>query len=168
MKNKKNIGFIIGLIVVFLIVVMVVARPRENTSAVNYSSETSGEVQDSASLFDFGTISMARGKVDYTFALKNTTAEEVSLNSIYTSCMCTVAFLEKNNKTFGPFEMPGHGVTKKINETLASGEEVGVKVVFDPAAHGPAGVGPIERTVVVQGEGSEPFAVFTIRAVVTP
>lgn len=167
--NKKIIAVGISLFVVFLVVVMILARPSQITSQIHTNQSSDVDVNtDPASFFDFGTISMARGTVERVFTLKNTHAEAVTLKSIYTSCMCTSAVLEYSGKSYGPFGMPGHGMMPSVNVTLAPNEEATLKVVFDPAAHGPAGVGPIERTVVVEDGSTEPFAVMTIRALVTP
>ena len=63
--------------------------------------------------------------------------------------------------------MPGHGFIPGINEAVQPGEEAEVEVVFDPAAHGTAGVGKIERLVYVENNGSRTMQ-FLIKASVTP
>ena len=67
----------------------------------------------------------------------------------------------------GPYGMPGHGFIPKINETLNSGEEALVEVVFEPAAHGPAGVGPIQRAIAIENNAGEPVELL-FAAIVTP
>ena len=69
--------------------------------------------------------------------------------------MCTVAVLQKGDKKFGPFGMPGHGFVPKMDAEVSPGEEVSVDVTFDPAAHGPAGVGSIQRVVVLENNAGE-------------
>ena len=64
--------------------------------------------------------------------------------------MCTEATLVTSTGKRGPFGMPGHAPIPAISERLAPGEMAEVDVVFDPAAHGPAGIGRIERNVTVQ------------------
>lgn len=100
--------------------------------------------------YDFGEISMAKGVVGKEFKIKNPSANSVEIESIYTSCMCTEATLEVGGKKFGPYGMPGHGFGPKVRQTIGAGEEVSILVEFDPAAHGPAGVGPIQRAVAVE------------------
>lgn len=119
------------------------------------------------STYDFGTISMAAGKVSHTFKISNLSALPVVIEKMYTSCMCTVAALNVGGEKFGPYGMPGHGFIPKINKTLNSGAEAMVEVTFDPAAHGPSGVGRIQRSIVIENNGSQPLELgFT--AVVTP
>ena len=64
--------------------------------------------------------------------------------------------------------MEGHGSpVPTINEELPAGQEAQIEVVFDPAAHGPAGVGPISRNVFVETTDGKKL-VFEIKAQVTP
>ena len=100
--------------------------------------------------FDFGTISMAKGKVTKPFMIKNTTSEPITVSKLYTSCMCTKASLTQGNLKVGPFGMPSHGGIVPISVEIAPGAEAVVEAVFDPAAHGPSGVGLIARQVFVE------------------
>ena len=81
--------------------------------------------------------------------------------------MCTTATLKIGGRQKGPYGMLGHGFIPKINETLNSGEEALVEVVFDPAAHGPAGVGPIQRAIAIENNAGEPVELL-FAAIVTP
>lgn len=108
--------------------------------------------------YDFGTISMAAGKVSTTYRLKNEGVAPLALDKIYTSCMCTEATLvTASGRKQGPFGMPGHGPLKAVSGQIAPGETALLEVVFDPAAHGPSGVGRIERVVTVQTKGAAPL-----------
>ena len=149
MNKNIIVGLAIGMIIFASIVW--VARPGANdngSAAVQPSSAGVLIVEEQS--FDFGSISMAAGKVTHRFAVKNTGADPVNISKMYTSCMCTVAVLQKGDKKFGPYGMPGHGFIPKMNAMVDSGEEVFVDVTFDPAAHGPAGVGAIQRAVVLE------------------
>ena len=81
--------------------------------------------------------------------------------------MCTTASLIIGDKQFGPVGMPGHGAIPTINQTINANEEATVEVVFDPAAHGPAGVGRIERIVTLENNAGRPV-VLQFAALVTP
>ena len=81
--------------------------------------------------------------------------------------MCTTSVLQNGEKKFGPYGMPGHGFIPKMNAVVDSGEEVLVDVTFDPAAHGPAGVGTIQRVVILENSAGENME-FQISANVTP
>lgn len=125
------------------------------------------ELSADETAYDFGTISMAEGEVSHTFKISNVSALPVSIEKIYTSCMCTTATLDVEGEKFGPYGMPGHGFIPKINKTLNSGSEAMVEVVFDPAAHGPSGVGKIERKIIIENNGGQPLEL-GFSAIVTP
>ncbi len=119
-------------------------------------------------IFDFGTISMANGPVKHLFRLHNSSINPVMIRQIYTSCMCTQAsLLIPGGAQFGPFGMPGHGVLNPINQELKPGQEAIVEVSFDPAAHGPAGVGRVLRQIYIETNNATAL-VLQITANVTP
>lgn len=142
------------------------ARPQSKSDTV-LSANSNGVLAVDEGSFDFGSISMAAGTVAHRFKIRNTGSESVSIEKIYTSCMCTTAALEAGGKRFGPYGMPGHASIPSINQAINPNEEAVVEVVFDPAAHGPAGVGRIERVVVVENNAGKPIE-FGFVAVVTP
>ena len=145
-----------------------IARPTsqsENTASLAPSSNRTLSAQELS--FDFGTISMAAGNVSHAFTIKNTGADSVAIEKMYTSCMCTTALLTLGGKQFGPYGMPGHAYVPKINKSLNPGEEATVEVVFDPTAHGPAGVGAIQRVVTIENNAGEPLEL-QFSALVTP
>lgn len=117
--------------------------------------------------FDFGNIVMGDGKVRTSFMVVNNTTDEIKVDSVVTSCMCTEVFIINGDQRRGPYGMPGHGlVVPRANEVIAPGEEREIEVVFDPAAHGPAGAGFSERHVyLVDDEGG--VLTLIITAVVT-
>ena len=105
--------------------------------------------------YDFGTISMADGKVSHIFTVKNISTAPAVIKKVFTSCMCTTVLLVTREGKVGPFGMAGHAQIPEINKTIAPGEEVSVEVTFDPAAHGPSGTGKIRRVVYVEQGGSD-------------
>lgn len=171
--NKIVVSIVVG--VVILGGFIWIARPN-GKSTLPVSANTNGAlmVQD-ASNYDFGSISMANGKVNHEFKIKNIGVEAVTISKVYTSCMCTTAVLIIGDpsvgsgqvKKLGPYGMPGHVFIPTIGETLNPNEEATVDVVFDPAAHGPAGVGKIERAVIVENNAGQPIELL-FSAMVTP
>lgn len=115
---------------------------------------------------DFGTISMKAGDVSTTYRIKNEGDAPLALDKIYTSCMCTTATLvTASGRKQGPFGMPGHGPLKAVKGELAPGEVALLEVVFDPAAHGPSGIGRIERVVTVETKGARPLELWMVAMV---
>ena len=82
--------------------------------------------------------------------------------------MCTTAYLIGPQGEKGPFGMPGHGgAVRPANEIIKAGEGRDVKVVFDPNAHGPAGVGAIDRSIYLTDDAGDTLEL-GIKVVVTP
>lgn len=163
--NKTIIGIIIGVLV--LVGLVWIAQPDgQNSNIVSETSTGMLAVADTSN-HDFGTISMAEGNVSHTFKITNNSEGTVVINKLYTSCMCTTAKLFLSGKQFGPFSMPGHGAIPKVDQSINPGEEAEIEVVFDPQAHGPAGVGKIQRTITIENNAGQPI-VLQFSAIVTP
>lgn len=112
------------------------AEPNQKSSL--FASERS---------FDFGTISMKDGNVTHVFRVANAADKDVTIERLSTSCMCTTAYIVEGASRSGPFGMAGMGVGTQANHLFRAGETKGIEVVYDPNAHGPAGVGPMERFI---------------------
>lgn len=122
----------------------------------------------SETFYDFGSISMKSGNVSKIFKVTNSSAQDINLESITTSCMCTVAYvIKQDGSKKGPYGMPGHGSVPKVNELIGAGEMRDIEVVYDPNAHGPAGVGMIDRFVYLEDSNGGKLS-FEIKANVTP
>lgn len=149
----KNV-IIIGIVILFMAGLIWIARPKPQNENTGPSPETLVAGEES---FDFGEISMAAGNVSHAFKIKNTGNEPITVEKVYTSCMCTTASLILGNKKFGPYGMPGHNFIPGINEAISPGEEATIEAVFDPTAHGPAGVGLIERAIMIENSAGGPI-----------
>lgn len=126
--------------------------------------------------YDFGQISMKDGNVSKIFKVTNFGAGDVKLTDVSTSCMCTAAYiLRDDGSKLGPFGMPGHGGTGgmpghgdgKAGEIIPAGEFRDIEVVYDPNAHGPAGVGLVDRFIYLEDENGQKLEL-EIKANVTP
>jgi len=98
--------------------------------------------------YQLGDVPINGGIVTKEYEIKNTTGQTLKLKKITTSCMCTQAKVvvgEEETRFFGM----EHGMDKNptISFEINSQETGKVVVTFDPAAHGPEGVGPFERIV---------------------
>ena len=166
MAKQTSIIFGIGALIIVLGGVLMYAEPDEHPNA-DTSTEIENVLTADRPLHDFGTISMKDGKVKTTFKIKNDKAEVIQMQKLYTSCMCTEASLKINGGNLGPFGMPGHGAFPTFKEVLEPNQEVQIEVEFDPNAHGPSGVGVIERMAILEGPKGQLVSV-GIRANVTP
>ncbi len=163
-KNTKIIGGAVAVVLALggAIIFAQPDPPKKSMTAVEMvradtAINSAGRLTASQMKFSFGPISMARGKVTHRYPITNAGTEPVIIRKLYTSCMCTTVALVKNGKTGEAFGMPGHTPIPTINVPINPGEEALVEVVFDPAAHGPAGVGPIERVVTLENNAGQPL-----------
>ena len=141
---------------------------KASVQGVGNSNNSVSLLVVSETIYDFGAISMKNGEVATSFVVTNPTERTVTLRQIVTSCMCTVAYLETSGGEQGPFGMPGHnGPTAAVNESIAPGESRVLRVVYDPAAHGPAGVGPVNRLVTLTDADGQTLEL-EIKALVKP
>lgn len=169
MKNKTTIIIYAVFAVVIVVGLAYLAQPRSNATPTGQvkGQQGGGVLTAEEKSYDFGKISMSAGKVSRVFKIKNTTDKPATINKIYTSCMCTQATLAYNGEKRGPFGMQGHGIGPRVDKQIAPGAEADIEVVFDPAAHGPSGVGQIERAVYIEQEGNLPVEL-SFSAMVTP
>lgn len=154
MKNKNILLFILGLVVLAAFVALFIIDKNKKSNKIDRSLAASGSLTTVDNNFDFKTISMKNGKVSHKFEIKNNSNEPVKIAKIYTSCMCTSAYLENGNNRLGPFGMSGHTFIPSINEIINPGQTVSVEAIFDPAAHGPQGTGLIKRLVYIETNSS--------------
>lgn len=110
--------------------------------------------------FDWGTISYDGGKASHRFTVTNDGTTSLSVANLKTSCMCTtVQFLSPAGNS------PILAMHQKSSwqGTLTPGDVADIDVVFDPAYHGPQGVGPIERVVSFDtNDPKKPYVEFTL------
>lgn len=172
-KKTKNLILwsSIGLILLFGIGMFITdTESGSNSKTPSPVTNSAGALNAVESNYDFGTISMKDGIVSYTFEIQNNGTEPVEIGDVYTSCACTTAYvIDSAGKKYGKFGMKGHsGLRKGANVEVAPGESAKVEAVYDPAFHGPSGVGLIERSVYVETNSKqEPNVELRIRAMVT-
>ncbi len=165
MKNILPIVLVVVVTAGMVVLLALISKPGSSSGSTQ-TGESGLEILGEAK-FDFGTISMAQGKVRTEFRVKNTAALPVTLTKLFTSCMCTKASLTIGGETVGPFGMPGHIAVPSISETLEPGATATTTAEFDPAAHGPAGVGAINRKVTLENDAGSPLE-FGFTAFVEP
>lgn len=145
------------------------AASVQNAQGVRQLADTSkSALTASETFYDFGTISMKNGNVTKEFQVTNPTNKDITVSTVLTSCMCTTAFVVGlDGSVKGPFRMPGMGYVPPANEVIRAGESRIIRVVYDPNAHGPAGVGRIDRFVTLT-DASGGVIQLEIKALVTP
>lgn len=171
--ESKTIGIIsVVLLILFGLFIWGSAGKGGTTASVQGAPGAAGTSKSvltaPETFYDFGTISMRDGNVNREFTVTNPTATDITVTTILTSCMCTSAFImEPDGRLKGPFKMPGMGYVPPANELIKAGESRTIRIVYDPNAHGPAGVGRIDRFVTLTDESGGTLQL-EIKALVTP
>ena|SRR3989304_6528471 len=163
MNDKK---IIIAFVVITLVIlgggIFVLSSTTAAPAQITASQNTKAEVSEKT--YDWGNIPYSGGNTTKTFTIKNTGSDVLKLTGIKTSCTCTKAQVDINGKTSPYFSM--HSISGWVGE-VAPGKEAKLLVIFDPAFHGPTGVGPMERLISVETNDSQnPKLEFSLKGVV--
>lgn len=162
MGDKKFTLVLVIVVVAMMLGGVYLATRMESQSEVIASQEASAVVSETS--YDWGEIGIDDGKVEKTFEIKNEGTDVLVLSSVETSCMCTTAQVivgESKSQEFGMHTKSNY------RAEVDSGSSAQIKVVFDPAYHGPNGIGPITRQVsVATNDISKPNINFTLTAMV--
>jgi len=170
LKNNKNqkggVDMFVVLIIAATILILGVAvyfgTRASATTQVTPSSQVTMLVDENT--YDWGIIDYDGGIVSKDFSIKNTSDTTLQLYNIKTSCMCTTAQLKTSKVTSRKFGM--HEKTADIIEVKPGGT-ADLLVEFDPAFHGPSGVGPITRTVTMDTNSTkDPVLTFNVSGTV--
>lgn len=146
----KDIKFLIGAFLVSIVIIIGVAfllSKNSQSQAEIPSGDISG-LTVSPERYELGDVAINGGIVIKDYEVTNSTSGKLALKKMATSCMCTTASIQIGDKTTKFFGMEGHGdANPPVNLEIGAGETAKVTVKFDPAAHGPQGVGPFDRIV---------------------
>lgn len=162
MNDKKIIIGLIALTILVLgggiYVLSVASAPVTITSSQNAKAETGEKT------FDWGNIPINGGNATKTFTIKNAGSDVLKLTGVKTSCTCTKAQVIIDGKTSPYFSM--HATSSWVGE-VAPGKEAQLTIIFDPAFHGPTGVGAMERLISLQtNDAQNPNLEFLLKGVV--
>lgn len=143
--TDKFLLSIVGITILSLIAVVFFAtRGSSKTAEVKVDEQV--EIVISENKYDWGTVDFDGGIVSKSFAIENSGSSPLKLFDVKTSCMCTTAQLKTPEITSKKFQM--HESSSDVIE-VKPGETAELIVEFDPAFHGPSGVGPITRTISI-------------------
>lgn len=144
--TKILVGIIVGFLILLSAGVFLLTKGVKEDENIPYQ-DVAGIVATPVS-YDLENVPIKGGVVTKEYEIKNTTDKVIKIKKIATSCMCTTASVEIGDRktSFFGMEMPGDK-NAPINLEITANETGRVIVNFDPAAHGPQGVGPFDRIV---------------------
>ena len=159
MNIKVIVGFILG-IVILIGGSYALLSLGNTTSKIESSSNV--KVVTGETDYDWGTIGINDGKVRATYTIKNDGTEPLKIFNVVTSCACTTAQIKIGDTTSPEFGM--HTKSQYVSE-ISPGKTAEVIATYDPAFHGPSGVGAISREITMEtNDKSNPQLVFTAEA----
>lgn len=160
MKTDK---IIIGIVLMSFLIVgggVFAATKFSNTPVIIESQAAKAVTVETE--YAWGDIEMKNGVVTKLFTIKNNGTQDLELINIKTSCMCTTASISANGAKSPTFRMHQASSWKGI---VAPRKEAQLEVIFDPAFHGPSGVGQITRQITVEtNDASNKLLTFTVTA----
>jgi hypothetical protein len=158
-ETRIIIGVTLGTIALFIgAVILMSGTSSEGTSAPGgdrfVSNVQAQGLSASPDSIDIGKVSYGGGIVSKVYEIQNTTGDMMKLRKIVTSCMCTKARVQFDDKTTKFYSMEMNGDKNPIiNYDFQAGSSAKVEFNFDPAAHGPAGIGPVDRVITLYFDG---------------
>lgn len=162
MADKK---IIIGLIVLTILILgggVYFLSSTATSTQVTPSQNVKVEIPERT--FDWGNIPYSGGNATKTFTIKNTGTGVLQLSGVKTSCTCTKAQVTIDGKGSPYFSM--HSTSGWVGQ-VAPGKEAQLLVIFDPAFHGPSGVGSVERLISLEtNDIQNPKIEFSLKGVV--
>ena len=144
-EKKLIILMIFATILIMFGGVFVLSSTTNNAPQAGSSKDAKAYTIEPTS-FDLGNIPINGGNVTKTFTIKNTGTGALKLFNVKTSCHCT-----KARVTIAGNDSPDFGMSDVSSWVgkVPSGKEAKLTVIFDPAFHGPQGIGPFNRFVLV-------------------
>ena len=121
-------------------------------SDLGTKGKPAGEIVLEPGKYDLGDVPYGGGIVQRDFILKNQGEVKLEINSVETTCGCTEARLIYEGDSSAKFGM--HPNNETWSKTISPGEKATLRVFYDPAAHGPEGIGPFRRAIWI--ESSDP------------
>ena len=143
--KQRTVLIILGIITLTILGLGAWVLSRPVGIEVEKSDQAKVEVTEKT--YDWGEIKINGGNVQKVFLIKNTGVGILKLSGVSTSCMCTTAQVIIDGKGSPFFAM--HQKSSWVGE-IPVGKEAELKIVFDPAFHGPSGIGAMTRQIEIE------------------
>jgi hypothetical protein len=162
MKNNQIIALVVGISTLLIIGGVILASRAPKPADIIVSEESQVEIEETN--YDWGEIQLQGGNVEKVFTIKNSGKADLKLANVSSSCMCTEAQIEIDDDISPLFGM--HSNSSWVGSVRPDGQAT-LKVIFDPAYHGPSGTGQISRIVSVEtNDQNNPELEFKLKAFV--
>lgn len=146
-KIKKAAWLLLPLLLIAGGLIFSITKYSQSKLSSSAAGNKTPKIEISPPEYDIGTISMAAGLIKKTYKIKNNGDSDLTINGIQTSCHCTTAILRVGDAASPEFGMDGSSTF--WSQKIAPGQSGDLEVIFDPAFHGPQGIGPTVRIVSI-------------------
>lgn len=150
MSDKK---IIIGIAIITLAILagaMIFLNSAPSSTKATLQKTVGAKLETPETNFDFKDISYSGGNAVHEFKIKNIGDKDLEIANLNTSCACSQAYFKSQKEESPKFGMKGMSPPSSWKGILAPGEEGAIITSFDPAYHGPSGVGLISRMVSLE------------------
>ncbi len=168
MKSKSLlVGIVLVLVLGFGGLIFLQQKINQKNTIATPTNQVLG-LEANPQNYDLGEILYSKGIVTKDYEIKNTTDKTIRLKKVATSCMCTKAKVKIGDKETRFFGMEAHGNINPVLDgyEIKPGETAVVTMQFDPTAHGPQGVGPIDRQINLTFSDPVGIKILTFKGIV--
>lgn len=162
--REKYVIILLALVTILILGGGVILISGSSTTSTGIIASAKAKASVLTTEYAWGNIPYGGGYAKKSFIIKNAGTDVLKLTNIKTSCHCTKANITIDGKESLYFGMSG--ASSWIGE-VAPGKEATLNVVFDPAFHGPQGIGPVQRYISVEtNDASNSKLTFTLTGTV--
>lgn len=143
-----NTKIVIGTVLIsILLLIGAVFLLSSSPSKPKLEKNNGSKIQVLEKSFDFKEISYSGGVASHSYVIKNIGDSVLQVANLATSCMCTKSYVQTPSAVSPKASMKGMSKSSSWVGVLKPGESGEIVAEFDPAFHGPQGVGPISRNI---------------------
>lgn len=166
MDKKFTILIVLAMLGIFGGAIFISSSSKTETKAV-LSKANGAKISIDHKEKKVGNIGYSNGILYHVFPIKNTGTKNLEIANMFSSCMCTKTYLNIAGKDGPSFGMRGASVPSSWVGVLKPGESGEVIAAFNPAYHGPSGVGEVARTVSFEtNDPDQSYVEFSFEGVV--
>ena len=143
--DKKFIAIIIVLTIGIIGMAIFISGSSPSAIKATISKTEGAKIYVDHSYRKVGDIGYSNGILYHRFPVKNEGNKDLEIANMTTSCMCTEVFLKKDGQEGPKFGMKGMTAPSAWKGVLKPGQSAEIIAAFDPAYHGPQGIGEVSR-----------------------
>lgn len=166
--DKKFIALILIITLGIIGIAIFISESSTSDTKATISKTQGAKISVNHNFKTVGDIGYSKGILYHSFPIKNIGTNNLEIANMTTSCMCTKVFLKTGGKDGPEFGMKGMSAPSGWIGILKPGESGEIVAAFDPAYHGPQGIGPVSRIVSFEtSDVDNPYVELSFEGTVT-